>query len=176
MPQPLPHPLPCLRPLGLVLLLLAPGNSAASPVTQPVKADRVLILKSRHELQLLKGGKVIKTYPVALGRNATGPKRQRGDGRTPEGLYIIDGRNAESIFTKSLHISYPNAIDAAVARTAGVEPGGQVMIHGLPLWAGKVDLVQFFRDWTDGCVAVGNKAIEEIWDAVDDGTLVEIRP
>lgn len=143
---------------------------------ESTKADWILILKSQRELRLIRNGKILKSYPIALGRNPVGTKRRRGDGRTPEGLYLIDGRNAESVFTRSLHISYPNIEDRAQARAAGDDPGDRIMIHGMPEDAGKPDPVHFFRDWTDGCVAVGNTAIMEIWDAVADGTPVIIRP
>jgi murein L,D-transpeptidase YafK len=99
-----------------------------------------------------------------------------GDGRSPEGIYRVDGRNPRSRYRLSLHLSYPNAADTARARAAGIDPGDGIFIHGMPRYFGRADPVRFFVDWTDGCIAVGNVAIEEIWDAVDDGTPVEIRP
>lgn len=140
------------------------------------KADWVLVLKSQRELQLIKNGKILKSYPIALGKNPVGTKLRRGDGRTPEGLYLIDGRNSESIYTRSLHLSYPNPDDRMRARAGGYDPGDKIMIHGMPEDAGKPDPVHFFRDWTDGCISVGNTAIVEIWNAVGDGTPVVIRP
>lgn len=162
------------RMLAAILLLL--GGSAAAHAGDVQKADRILVLKGKHELRLLRGGTVIKTYPVALGFHPTGPKRRRGDGRTPEGVYIIDGRTTRTAYHLALHISYPNTADRARARAAAVPPGGNILIHGLPERFGRTDLVRFPRNWTNGCVAVGNLAIEEIWAAVDDGTPIEIRP
>jgi murein L,D-transpeptidase YafK len=138
--------------------------------------ERVLILKQKRELQLLSAGEVIKSYPVALGFNPVGQKQMSGDGRTPEGVYVVDGRNDTSPYHRALHISYPNADDLARAAAAGIDPGGDIVIHGMPLAYGRYDPVRFFRDWTDGCIAVGNLAIEEIWARVPDGTRVEIRP
>jgi len=145
-------------------------------VAQPLKADRVLVLKGQRELQLLREGVVIKSYPIALGRHALGPKRRLGDGRTPEGIYLIDGRTTRTPYHRALHISYPEAADVVRARTAHRRPGGAIYIHGMPARFGHHDPVRFFVDWTDGCIAVGNIAIEEIWQAVDDGTPIEIRP
>ncbi|MBX6369944.1 MAG: L,D-transpeptidase family protein [Rhodospirillales bacterium] len=143
---------------------------------RPAFADRVLILKSSRELRLMRDGTVLKSYPVALGFNPVGPKLRRGDGRTPEGLYVVDGRNEASRFHRSLHLSYPNAEDRARAAAAGVDPGSDILIHGMPSEYGRYDPVRFYYDWTDGCIAVGNLAIEEIWALVPDGTPVEIRP
>jgi murein L,D-transpeptidase YafK len=139
-------------------------------------AERVLILKQKRELQLLRRGEVMRSYPVALGFEPVGQKLTSGDGRTPEGVYVVDGRNDASPFHRSLHLSYPNADDAARAAAAGVDPGEDIVIHGMPLAYGRYDPVRFFRDWTNGCIAVGNIAIEEIWALVPDGTPVEIRP
>jgi murein L,D-transpeptidase YafK len=165
------------RPLAASLLLILPlllGRPAAA--TELGKADRILVLKSKRELLLLRGGVVLKSYPIALGPHPKGPKRRRGDGRTPEGLYVIDYRFSHTPYHLALHISYPNAADRAWARRHGVSPGGEIVIHGMPAWYGHLDPVRFFRDWTNGCIAVGNIAIEEIWHAVDDGTPIEIRP
>lgn len=141
-----------------------------------VHADRVVVLKKERTLELLSGGKVIKTYRVALGGNPVGPKRQQGDHKTPEGVYVLDSRNAHSQFHKSIHISYPNARDRAAARVNGVSPGGDVFVHGLPNGYGWVGASHRAKDWTDGCIAVTNEEIEEIWKAVADGTSIEIRP
>ena len=166
------------RFLGAIMLLSsalaalpAPaGNSAAS-----AKADRILVLKREHRLVLLRGRAILHSYPVSLGEHPNGPKRREGDGRTPEGLYTIDTRLSESRYHLALHISYPNEADRAEALAAHYDPGGDIMIHGMPNWFGRDDL-QFAEDWTDGCIAVSNQAIEEIWGAVADGTIVEIRP
>jgi murein L,D-transpeptidase YafK len=163
-----------MRPLLPLLLLLLLAAAPAS--AEPLQADRIVVLKAARTLQLVRDGAVLKTYPIALGRHPRGSKLRRGDNRTPEGLYFIDGRNQRSLYHRSLHLSYPNDEDWARARAAGVSPGGGILIHGMPEWYGRSDPVRFFRDWTNGCIAVGNTAIEEIWDAVADGTPVEISP
>jgi murein L,D-transpeptidase YafK len=140
------------------------------------KADSILILKKDHILELLAGGKVIRTYQVALGRGGLVPKDREGDGRTPEGHYIIDSRNASSHYHKALHISYPNTEDRARAEKLGVPPGGAIMIHGLPNGLGWLGSAQKAYDWTLGCVAVTDDQIDEIWKMVPVGTPVEIRP
>ena len=155
------------------LLLLAPLSalSAAAP-----KVDRILVLKKKHELRLLNGSGVVKTYLVALGGGGLKPKQREGDRRTPEGLYRIDARNPDSRFHLALHISYPDKADKERARRLGVNPGGDIMIHGLGdefRWLGTR---QHLHDWTDGCIAVTDSEIEEIWRLVPDGTPVEIRP
>lgn len=152
------------------------AEAAPSVAAELGKADRILVLKARRELQLLYDGVVLKSYPIALGSHPNGPKRRRGDGRTPEGVYVIDGRLSHSLYHRALHISYPDAADRERARSAHVQPGGQILVHGMPARFGRTDPVRFFKDWTNGCIAVGNIAIEEIWDAVDDGTPIEIRP
>jgi murein L,D-transpeptidase YafK len=164
--------------VGFFRLLAALSWLALAPVTAEElgKADRVLILKQQHELRLLRGDVTLKTYPVALGRHPKGPKRELGDGRTPEGVYVIDRRTTRTPYHLALHISYPNETDRANARAANLSPGGSIWIHGMPNRYGHFDPVRFFWDWTDGCIAVGSVAIEEIAAAVDDGTPVEIRP
>jgi murein L,D-transpeptidase YafK len=136
----------------------------------------VLVEKREHTLTPLDHGKVLKKYRVALGRNPVGPKARQGDHKTPEGVYDLDRRNAHSQFYRSIHISYPNARDRARAHKAGVAPGGDVMVHGLPTGYGWVGSGHRARDWTDGCIAVTNTEMDEIWKAVPDGTPIEIRP
>lgn len=150
-----------------------PNIPLATQAEEPLKADRILVLKAERKLQLLRDGKVLKTYPIALGRHPRGPKRRAGDGRTPEGFYFIDGRSTHTPFHRELHVSYPNEEDRARAQAAHVNPGGAIFIHGMPASFGHHDPVRFFVDWTDGCIAVGNIAIEEIWNAVEDGSVVE---
>ena len=169
--------------LSASLAVAAPAHSAkpavkpAAYVTPLLKADRILVLKSARKLELLRGGVVLKIYPIALGGNPVGAKAEAGDGKTPEGVYYIDGRQPHSLYHLALHISYPNAADAARAASTKRNPGGDIEIHGLPNWyAGPLDPARFDKDWTHGCVSVGDKAIEEIWAAADIGTLVEIRP
>ena len=141
------------------------------------KADFVLVNKSERKLYLLNQGRPIKSYHVALGDQPRGHKRREGDERTPEGRYQLDLKNEKSEFYKSIRISYPNRFDRMAAKTAGYSPGGAIMIHGLPNrkseWPPRVR--QAFN-WTDGCIAVTNEEMDEIWAAVDVGTPIEILP
>jgi murein L,D-transpeptidase YafK len=148
----------------------------ARPAATDATADRVVVFKKQHTMQLLRGDTVLRTYKIALGGEPLGPKTRQGDHRTPEGNYVIDRRNAKSKFYRALHISYPNEVDRKRAAAAGVAPGGDIMIHGLPNGYGWVGASHRLKDWTDGCVAVTNDEIEEIWRLVPNGTAVEIRP
>jgi murein L,D-transpeptidase YafK len=149
------------------------GDTAASALPP---ADRVEVFKAEHRLVLFKDGKPLKTYRVAIGAEPTGPKRQQGDHRTPEGRYVIDFHKRDSAFHLALHISYPNDDDRRQAARRGISPGGAIMIHGLPNGVPGFDLIHRLRDWTDGCIAVTDSEIEEIADAVPDGTPVVIHP
>ena len=135
-----------------------------------------MVHKTDHTLTLLSDGKVLKTYKVALGRNAVGAKTERGDHKTPEGTYVLDGRNEHSHFYRSIHISYPSLTDRERAQKLRVEPGGAIMIHGLPNGLGWVGSLHRLHDWTDGCIAVTDEEMDEIWRAVPDGTPIEIQP
>ncbi len=164
---------------GLIAFLQVAGAGVTSPAQQalaPVRADRVIVEKAKRQLHLLASGKVLRTYRIALGGNPVGPKTQEGDGKTPEGLYVIDGRNAQSRYHRSLHISYPSAADVNRARRAGVKPGGDIMIHGIRNGLGWIGSLHRMMDWTQGCIAVTNPEIEEIWLIVPDGTPIELRP
>lgn len=144
--------------------------------TQPERADSILVLKHDHQLELLKDGKIIRIYKVALGRGGLAPKEREGDERTPEGHYVIDARNADSRFYKALHISYPSADDRARAAKSGVSPGGAIMIHGLPDGMGWIGSAHRLYDWTQGCIALTDSEMDEVWNLVPVGTPVEIRP
>ncbi|HSK43789.1 MAG TPA: L,D-transpeptidase family protein [Candidatus Binatia bacterium] len=133
-------------------------------------------MKSAHSMTLLSGGKAFKTYKVALGSVPMGPKRVEGDHKTHEGDYVIDAKNAHSRFHMSLHISYPSAADQQRSRSLGQPPGGAIMIHGLARPFAYLGPLHRQTDWTDGCIAVTNAEIEEIWKLVPVGTRVEIRP
>lgn len=160
--------------LVLIFSLLDVGNAIADDKVQ--KADEVLVLKSKRLLYLLADGEVIREYSIGLGGNPKGHKQREGDKRTPEGRYVIDYRNLESAYYLSLHISYPNENDKARAEQQGVDPGGMIMIHGLPNKLGWATLLFKGRDWTDGCIAVTNSEMDEIGDLVPNGTPIEIRP
>lgn len=160
----------CAAVLGVVIIA---SHAAAKDIPQ---ADRMVIVKSTRTLTLLGEGKVLKTYKVALGGQPVGAKTQQGDNKTPEGVYTIDARNPHSQFHLALHVSYPSAADRANARKLGVNPGGDIMIHGLPPQGAWLGDAHREKDWTLGCIAVTNAEIEEIWAMVPLGTKVEIRP
>lgn len=139
-------------------------------------ADRIVIEKSRRTLTLFRQEQEIKSYRIALGRDPVGPKVRQGDNRTPEGVYFIDYKVRNSVYHRALHLSYPNPDDVERARSLGVSPGGSIMIHGMKedkLWMGDV---QYLFNWTNGCIALTNREMEELWDLVSVWTPVEIRP
>ena len=175
--RPRPRRFVCLAIAALIAVLgLAGCDEVRAQQLAAEKADSVLILKKDHVLELLSAGKVIRSYKVALGQGGLARKQRAGDGRTPEGRYIIDSRNAASAYHRSLHISYPNEDDRNRATKLGVSPGGDIMIHGLPNGRGWVGPAHRAVDWTLGCVAVTDTEIEEIWKLAPVGTPVEIRP
>ena len=151
------------------------GCSSARSNSEGDKADRIIIVKSKHSMVLMANGKPIKSYRVALGKS-DGAKERQGDHKTPEGQYVIDQKNAQSRFHLALHVSYPNAADRKRAHDAGVDPGGAIMIHGVEKQFAWLGPLQHDIDWTDGCIAVTNQEIEEIWQLVPVGTPVEIKP
>lgn len=162
----------------LVALLAVAGYAhwPISPLPDAARADRLLVLKGERRLILFKDGVAIRDYRIALGRNPLGPKAEEGDGRTPEGGYVIDYRKPDSDFHRALHISYPSPADQAAAAARGVDAGGQIMIHGIRNGQGIMGRWHRMRDWTAGCIALTDAEIEQIWQAVPDGTPIEIRP
>lgn len=160
---------------GLCVALLC-GISVGQGPGNALLADRVVVLKKERTLQLLNNGKVIKSYKIALGGNPVGPKEKQGDHKTPEGTYLLDSRNAHSQFYKAIHISYPNERDRAAAQAHHVSPGGDVFVHGLPNGYEWIGSRHRLKDWTDGCVAVTDEEMDEIWSAVPNRTPIEIRP
>ncbi len=160
---------------GSALLFGACCANGAAPESAK-QADRIVIEKSKRTMTLMSGSTVLKTYKVALGGQPVGAKQRIGDHKTPEGLYVVDQKKANSIFHRALHISYPSARDKENARKLGVSPGGDVEIHGLGAKYGWVGAAHRQMDWTDGCIAVTNEEIDEIWPLVAVGTPVEIKP
>lgn len=160
----------------LLLLFCLPGWGNDKTSGPPGKVDRIVVEKSARTMRLMRDGKVLKTYKVALSREPVGAKERTGDHKVPEGEYVVDSKNPHSRFHLALHISYPNAADRERARKLGVKPGGNIEIHGLDSKYAWVGSLQRQVDWTDGCVAVTNSEIEEIWPLVRVGTTVEIRP
>jgi murein L,D-transpeptidase YafK len=160
---------------AMLLTVLTLVIAAALPA-DPAPADRIVIVKSTRTMTLMRDGKVVKTYKVALGARPVGAKDRQGDHKTPEGKYFVDAKKNPSLFFLALHLSYPNAADKEKARRLGVSPGGDVEIHGLGKTYGWVGSAHRLHDWTDGCIAVTNEEIEEIFRLVAVGTPVEIRP
>lgn len=160
----------------LAAVLLWANRPDAPPLPPDARADLVRVDKGARTLTLLRYGRPLKTYSVSLGGAPAGHKRQEGDERTPEGRYVLDYRNPNSAAHRSLHVSYPDPADAARARAAGVPPGGMIMVHGITNGLGWMGRLHRLLDWTDGCVAVTNGEMDEIWRAVPDGTPIEIRP
>jgi murein L,D-transpeptidase YafK len=162
--------------LALTALLGSLALSASGEPAALGKADRILIVKSERKLTLLRDGKPLKNYLVALGGEPVGDKQCEGDNRTPEGTYRISFKKWNSQYYHALRISYPDASDVAEAKKLGCPPGGDIMIHGLRAGFAKYGALHRLSDWTLGCIAVTNEEMDEIWAAVDTGTVVEIRP
>jgi len=135
----------------------------------------IVIHKSDHKLILYKGEQVLRTYKIAIGKEPEGNKVRVGDNRTPEGVYRIDWRNKKSGYHRALHISYPNSEDAERAKKSGSDPGGDIMIHGIKNGFGWLGGLHRLVDWTQGCIALTNSEMNELWELVPDGTPVEIK-
>ncbi|MEO0998895.1 MAG: L,D-transpeptidase family protein [Pseudomonadota bacterium] len=162
------------RCIALTLIVLAlPLGAAANRLPT---ADRVLVDKSERMLYLLAGDDILAEFPVALGAEPVGHKAEEGDLRTPEGRYFLGGRNPDSDFFLSIHISYPNALDRARAREARRQPGGQIMIHGQPNEPKYSEAFYRSADWTNGCIAVSNAAMIDIWLMTTANTPIDIQP
>lgn len=145
-------------------------------VLQNGAVDRIVVEKKERRLLLMSDGEVLKTYKVALGGEPVGPKERQGDNKTPEGTYHIDAKNRDSQYHLSLHLSYPNEADKRRAQELGVAPGGNIMIHGIKNGFSWVGDFHAARDWTEGCIAVTDEEIEEIYQLTPIGTAVEITP
>lgn len=159
--------------LFLSLPIVCSANQSNSQNTPSV--DKVLVVKSERALHLMRRGEVIKSYRVSLGKK-TGPKEYEGDQRTPEGLYWINWRKQSDNYNLAMHISYPNAKDLKRAEEIGQPAGSMIMLHGTP---NDEEYPEWFfntLDWTEGCIALTNPDMEEVWETVEDGTLIEIRP
>lgn len=157
--------------IGAVAMLAVAGCSSKFKTYNGPQVTSVVVNKSERQMYLLHNEQVLKQYQFDLGFAPTGDKKIEGDGKTPEGTYIIDRRNPNSSFHLSIGISYPNSQDRTEARTLGESPGGEIFIHGQPnLKRAKGP------DWTAGCIAVKNHEIEQIYAMVDNGTLITIRP
>ena len=158
------------------LLAVGCAPSGTRDEAPPVsRVDRILVDKSDHRMTVYRANQRLRTFKVALGAGGPGPKFRQGDQRVPEGRYAIAGRNPNSAFHLSLKIGYPTPAQLAAARARGIDPGGDIMIHGLPNGQGWIGPAHRRSDWTDGCIAVTNEEIEWLWRAVPDGTPIEIR-
>lgn len=167
--------------LWALLSVLAWGLSFSSPAVSNTvikgKADLVVVQKAERRLFLYQKGELLKSYRIGLGKQPVGHKQREGDSRTPEGLYTLDWRNPNSKFYRSIHISYPNSADRKSAKEAGSSPGSLIMIHGQPTnWEERIRLTFASPDWTEGCIAVENQDMDEIWKLVRDGTPIRINP
>lgn len=170
--------------LGLIIAagfgytkIMARLGGVEPPPPAAEQADAIRVEKANRRMVLLRDGTVIASYRIALGRNGDGGHKAReGDEKTPEGRYAIDWRNPRSMAHLSLHISYPNADDRKAADAGGYSPGGNIMIHGLPNGWGWLGSLHRYWDWTDGCVAVTNAEMQDIWAKVPTGTPIEILP
>lgn len=168
--------------LVLVFLALAAGGfwRTRQPNTyarwQGPTSDKILVEKKKRRLSLLKDGEVLASWHISLGRQPVGPKEREGDMKTPEGVYRVVSHNGRSAFHLALRLNYPKPEDIARAKAGGYEPGSDIMIHGLPNATGWARAAYVNRDWTFGCMALDNEGIERVYDAVEDGTEVEIRP
>ena len=169
-----------LKVLLIALLLAAPVMAPVAhgqiPRLGANKVDLVLVHKAKRLLELKRAGRTVRSFRIALGRNPVGPKLKEGDGRTPEGVYTLDWRNSDSAFYRSIHVSYPGPWDYHRAVRWGVSPGDMIMIHGLPNDAGEAARLHPSVDWTNGCIAVTNEEMDQIWTLVEDGTPIIIYP
>jgi murein L,D-transpeptidase YafK len=157
----------------LVLLLFwhTPLDAGGFPV-----ADSVVVEKAARKLHLIRNGEAFRTFDIALGIAPEGSKQHEGDFRTPEGRYLLDMRNPDSEFFLSIHISYPNRSDVLAARSKGMDPGGAIMIHGQPNMPTRSEVFYRTQDWTNGCIAVSNSDMIDIWLMTANDTPIEILP
>lgn len=158
--------------LTLLSTLLAVGATQAREQV----IEKVLVHKQERRLEVISNGEVIRVYRIALGRQPTGHKRQEGDQRTPEGIYTIDWRHNSPDFNLSMHLDYPNLKDQTAAYKRGLDPGDMIMIHGTPVDEEYPEWYFEGLDWTNGCIALTNPEMHELWELVPDGTLVKIIP
>ncbi len=165
-----------IRILSLALLSAFPGLSGGLMASDFPRAERVVIEKDARKLHLMRDGEAFRTFDIALGMQPVGHKVQEGDFRTPEGRYRLDARNPNSEYFLSIHVSYPNLADRRKARSLGVDPGGAIMIHGQPNEPTRSETYYRTQDWTNGCIAVSNSDMIDIWLMTNDNTPIDIRP
>jgi murein L,D-transpeptidase YafK len=161
--------------LLLALCVLLPASMPASGDTLAT-ADRVIVRKSERRMYLMRAERVLATYKVSLGLNPAGPKQREGDFRTPEGVYHLGRRNSHSDYFLSIQVTYPNDNDMVRARVRGWRPGGSIMIHGLPNVLRHPSTYYESYDWTDGCIALSNADMIDMWLLTTDDTPIAIEP
>lgn len=158
--------------LGFICYYLNPEEA----LPQNIHIDKLIVLKSERLLQAYSKGDLIKSYKISLGGNPIGHKVCENDNKTPEGIYFITDKNANSDYYKNLHISYPNKSDKQNAAKLGLQPGGGIKIHGLKNNLGFFGKIHRWYDWTEGCIALTNNEIDELFTAVKIGTEINIKP
>jgi murein L,D-transpeptidase YafK len=151
-------------------------SAVQGPTTTMPTADHVVVYKSQRKMLLMHGDSILRTYKISLGLNPIGHKERSGDFRTPEGTYRLTRRNPRSDFFLSIQVSYPNDADVKHARRNGWDSGGAIMIHGLPNQLKHTPAYYANSDWTDGCIAVSNSDMLEIWLLITDNAPIEILP
>lgn len=161
----------CIPLIGLAVYYLP-----ETKLKDGIEIDRLVVYKSQRKLVAYTSGELVKTYTIALGRNPDGHKEYEGDMKTPEGSYTINDKNANSAYHKNLGISYPNANDIAHAKTLGKLPGGAIKIHGLRNGTGVIGRLHRWVDWTQGCIALTDEEVDELYKVVSVGTPIEIHP
>ncbi len=171
----LQRPFTCLPGLAILLtglcLFAAPARAGDFPM-----ADKIVVEKENRKLHLMRNGEIFRTFEVALGVAPIGDKEREGDQRTPEGRYLLDSRNSDSDFFLSIHISYPSFAERAAARQKGLDPGGAIMIHGQPNEPTYSAAYYRQEDWTNGCIAVSNSDMIDIWLMTANDIPIEILP
>ena len=156
-------------------LATAAPSDLTVPVEMPV-ADELIVRKSERRLYVMRQGHILRSYRVALGLQPQGPKQRAGDFRTPEGQYFLTRRNPRSDYFLSIQVSYPNPEDLHRAQSEHVDPGGSIMLHGLPNMLGHKPAYYSQSDWTDGCIALSDSDMVEVWLMTRDNTPIEILP
>jgi murein L,D-transpeptidase YafK len=157
--------------IGLIYYFLPEAKLPAN-----IKIDRLIVMKSQRTMEAYSNGELVKTYRISIGQNSIGDKEHEGDKKTPEGEYTINDKNPNSDFHKNLGISYPNAVDKEEAKQKGVNPGGDIKIHGLRNGVGFIGKFHRLLNWTAGCLAVTDHEMDELYNAVDLGTPIIINP
>lgn len=160
--------------LNIIIILSGCKTLFFDPLPLNTKIDKIIVFKSKRLLVLYYKNSKIKEYKISLGKNPGGPKTQEGDYKTPEGNYFIDGKSKKTKWYCKLYISYPNIEDIKKAKKSGINPGSNILIHGMQLkysWLGKLHLL---RDWTQGCIAMTNYEMNELYKFIKIGTPIKI--